>query len=670
MLVDNQIMPQPYRYELTDGVTTIEDRPTNYEDFELGLVRDGLTINREITAELRFANAARTFVENAYNLGRPLTLLFYVRQNDWTMLLSKTLTAEFETYTDDLTECGIRFMEGNVQKDLDKNGGIDYDFKVPYKKNGALDTDARILDYTGIYRDRTNRLSITNGNTYTVQTDQKNRVAPALHSTSVPSSAYHVSDEYAFIQSTGGTTATIQFKVGNVKIITNKNPIPILVLNRIRNGVTTRLFASKINGEPFEYEGFLKACMFYGTLVGTNLSFAYYLYSDTNEYEVSITDGQTDDIYIMGFESRNVSLLVVSAEDSYFRLVSEEPSTFVDYQIPVVSYEWILTKILEKISPTATLTYNLVNTTDVRMLASGSCLYQSESPVITANFEDVMKALKVEYGADYMINGNEVIIDYHSAMFPDVSGGTITPASKPRKSYDDTHVYNSVKVGWETGDGVVNGSLEYNCINTFVLQGNGEKELDLVHPFKGSPYTIEQFMLDKSTDSTESKTSDTDIFVFCCSEFVNQHATLERDGLTSNMPTMAYNAQITPMRLLIANGRYLGVSTYKSSPTVLFTSTDRKSDYQSKFTYESETIYENQSNGIIESRMTDRLFTPEMLEFDTSIGETEVTPAHLGAYKYFTLVGEKNEYSYDIRIKNITLHQTGAKSQQWQTWIK
>ena len=662
MLVDNQIMPQPYRYELTDGVTTIEDRPTNYEDFELGLVRDGLTINREITAELRFANAARTFVENAYNLGRPLTLLFYVRQNDWTMLLSKTLTAEFETYTDDLTECGIRFMEVNVQKDLDKNGGVDYDLTIPYKKNGVIDPEARILDYTGIYRDRSNRLSGTTGAWTPYATNNINKFMPANHSTSVPSSAFLVSDNISKIECIIAGTHIIQFSVGSIKLKTPYTNKPKLVIYRIRSGVPQILTDSV--GAYLSYVG---------TRIGTDFSGSVWydtlLYTETFERTVTI-NAQVGDIYALGFQSSDGYGIVVSAENNYFRLVSNEASTFQNYQIPVVSYEWILTKILEKISPTATLTYNLVNTTDVRMLASGSCLYQSESPVITANFEDVMKALKVEYGADYMINGNEVIIDYNGAMFPDVSGGTITPASKPRKSYDDTHVYNSVKVGWETDNDVINGSLEYNCINTFVLQGNGDKELDLVHPFKGSPYTIEQFMLDKSTDSTESKTSDTDIFVFCCSEFINQHATLERDGLTSNMPTMAYNVQLTPMRLLIANGRYLGVSTYKSSPTVLFTSTDRKSDYQSKFTYESETIYENQSNGVIESRMTDRLFTPEMLEFDTSISETEVTPAHLGAYKYFTLVGEKNEYSYDIRIKNITLHQTGAKSQQWQTWIK
>ena len=93
--------------------------------------------------------------------------------------------------------------------------------------------------------------------------------------------------------------------------------------------------------------------------------------------------------------------------------------------------------------------------------------------------------------------------------------------------------------------------------------------------------------------------------------------------------------------MLIANGKYLGISTWGIPNQVEFTSTEIKADYHSKFSYESEIIYENDTNGILESEMAQRLFTPDTLEFDTSIEEVEVTPSHIGAYKYFTIVGKK-----------------------------
>ena len=52
-------MPPPYRYILWDGVTQLETVPVNKEEYELGLVRDGLTLNREITAELKFCGASK-----------------------------------------------------------------------------------------------------------------------------------------------------------------------------------------------------------------------------------------------------------------------------------------------------------------------------------------------------------------------------------------------------------------------------------------------------------------------------------------------------------------------------------------------------------------------------------------------------------------------------------
>lgn len=679
-LTDLGIMPPPYRYILWDGVTQLETVPVNKEEYELGLVRDGLTLNREITAELKFCGAARDYILDVRLGNRELVLCLYNRTSSWEMALKSLVMADFESFTDDMISVSLSFTENSVQKDLTNNSSIDYDIPIPYRLDGVIDSEAKILKYRGINRDRTNRLSCSFGSWQQLPSTSLYKTLPSFRTTSIPSTKFTFNENFMQATCTTAGEVNIAFKVGVIKTKVGFASSPILCVGRSRAGKVT-ILTDVSNPEvprPCEFMPSPLGIEYVSTLDWRSL----YLYTWLSE--VSIVDtAEVGDIYFMAFKSSDWKGEVLTARDCYFKVTAIEESTFVNYEIPVISYQSLITKILAKISPLATLTYNLpdvsqdLNTENrVSMLGSSTALYRSYSPVITANFDNLMKALKCEYGADYIVNGNEVIIDYQSTLFPNEAGITITPTSRPVRTYDPTHVYNSVKVGWESDTNVVNGTLEYNCTNTFKIQGKGDKMLELIHPFKGSPYTIEQFLIDKKSDSTEVKQSDTDIFVFVCQPFktelgaATQYSILQRGTLTSNLPLNAYNVQLTPSRMLIANGKYLGISTWGIPNQVEFTSTEIKADYHSKFSYESEIIYENDTNGILESEMAQRLFTPDTLEFDTSIEEVEVTPSHIGAYKYFTIVGKNNEYSYNIRIKDITLRQTGKASQQWVTWIK
>jgi len=406
----------------------------------------------------------------------------------------------------------------------------------------------------------------------------------------------------------------------------------------------------------------------------------------TYDYNVDISlIGKTfiegDQLALILNTSRS-SIHTFEAVDTYLEIESFESTVFVDRPIQVCTHEWLLQRILDKIVPSGyTFVWNLPASTAYNnskpfapCLASSSSLAQSTAPVITCNFEKLMMSLRCLYGAGYKIEGSIITIDYPDNFYTDVKAFDVIPINGVKESNDNTNVYNRIVVGYETDADVPNGVFDFNCKNTFTIQ-NGlteEKELNLVHPFKGSCYTIEKFMKDKAADSTVNKTSDNELFIFAVHPFLTNTTTLYRTNI-SGFDSTVYNVPISPMRLLMANARFIGVSLYPSlTPSLTFTSTERNANvtFQCQ-NFEALPITENDGTGLyITSLLSNPLFLPKSLDFQTGIRLWDMDIINASLYKYLELVDKNTNKVYKVWINDLSLRMTQVNSQDFSGIIK
>jgi hypothetical protein len=86
---------------------------------------------------------------------------------------------------------------------------------------------------------------------------------------------------------------------------------------------------------------------------------------------------------------------------------------------------------------------------------------------------------------------------------------------------DMKHIYNSVEVGWnpESND-KINGSFEVLAKNNFQIQADNveDKRLSLIHPYIGSPYSIENYIKETLKEPTTDNKADNRITVLACDD--------------------------------------------------------------------------------------------------------------------------------------------------------
>jgi len=639
-----------------------EATPNNWRDVEMGIARNGVEfgVNREITSEFTFSRNAAEIIRNLstqYGMKAVCALRFEKRKDDWTYADFNTFKLDFSTISNEGRNTSIRCLENSVRKQIDDNKSTPYDLVLPKDL---------ILDYVGVSKDRTNKLSARNGDTD--KYSSSNYFIPSNRTQIAPSDLFTISSKSMNATCKVANTASIELKIGSVYVGTNytSENCRLQIVKIKTNGSAEVLTSTSGVYCSFEKTGFG------GTINGIN--YAYTARFDLNAtYNFTTAFLANEKLAFWWTRGGSSSTFAVcQATGTTLRIITTEASIFQNVQIPIVTYKWAVEQILAKIAPTASLTYNLPVLTSskgfVTVLTSSTGLQKADAPVITLKFTDLMKALQCEYGADYDVTGSVVRIDYPETFFTATKACDVIPINGVKTEIDTTHVYNKVRVGYETDENAVNGTLEVNCINTFTIESGltEEKELDLVHPFKGSMYTIEQFMSDKSDDSTKTKTSDNDIFVFAVGNFTTT-ATLYRTYITQgNLPAMAYNLPISPMRLLMANGKYLGVS-YTS---IIFSSTGRKADYNCQFPWESTMTYENAMNSSLAILMASPLFLAQKISFETAIRIQDLAFINANLYNYYELVDNNAGKTYKMWIKDITLRLTAVNAQSWVGMIK
>ena len=642
--------PKPNKFILsfTENIygTTYECEPDNWADIEMGLSRKGLGVIGEITNEFVFSGIAGKIIKLIFETDKILTMDFYKRQNDMSYLLFHTYTTNFTEYSWD-GKAHITFSDNQYFQDLENNKGTDYTFTVP---------DTLKMLYSGVSSYRTNtikaieaEMSLFTGSVLRILKGARIQSDYTLYHEFNPSG---YSDSF-IIRCIRAKTSDVKTKLGSIsfRLLGTPSPTSQVRLYKI-SGVTATVIRAWDSTNSVYDDGY------------TVLYF-----SDGEEYTDTVSM-LADDYLVLALYNTVANTGSIYEGSSTMSLITFEESNFQDLQVNAVTHEWLLGAILDKINPNIELTYNLPKNSDspafTTLLVSATSLTRQTAQTITCSFENIMKSLRCIYGADYKFLGQSLTVDYPYTFFSGTKAMDVIPINEPVFSANNEHVYNKVTVGWDTDDDIDSGSLEFNCKNVFSLNTKRTNELELIHPFKGSMYTIEQYLRDKQTNSSKTDNKDTDIFIFAVSHYTTV-AELYRDFTSVDIPTTAFNVPLSPMRMLIANAAYLGISTYDITPQAIFLSTDRKADITTQCGYEADIIEEN--NGVSTTplglAMATPLFLPIDVELKTPIKLWTLADINDNLYNYFEYIDLKTKLTHKFYINDISLRLTKVNSQSW-----
>ena len=644
------------------GVKTfrsVTSTPRNWEEFEVALSRE-IAINKEITTELEFFADAAALLESAFNNGGSVTLTLERLDNNWEYTDIRYFKADFSTFSKSGAIVSVGFTEASVRQLIEDNKGTKYDIDVPstYK-----------LSYSGMQNNRTNSLRSESG--VCEQLSFSNWLVKGVKDRTELSDTVLFPKKSFYLKFLKEDDLYIQLKIGKLTAKWG-----------VLTGGTLMLAHCRPSGSGFNVISVIK------TFHGVDAT-AHTIFTDYNSHDIFYSskrwgiDGQVvasgvsiyeNDFLCLFFNTDRGANVSMEGDETTLSLLSYESSVFQDYIFPVVRPNYIIGELMKKICGTSPLIdYNLDESTWLPVFASSSCITRQLEPKISVSFEDVMKFLNCVYSCAYDLTENTLKIDYSSSFFSSSKALDLQPIGRIDLKYDNEHVYNKVEVGFETDTDTENGTDDFLCKNIFeITKGDGET-LDLVSPFKGSPYTIEQFIKDKSKSSSTKKESDDEVFVFCVNPFDfsptgTPPTTLYR-GQTG-VYSSYYNVPFSPMRMLIANSRYIGVSLWNRTKKLIFASTDGKTA-SSKLPYEDLWINEaDGENALLLAGLQNPLFKPLSVEFDTNIDLWTQEEISDYLYKYFTVNDKKSGSSYDIYINDISLPLTKRSKQNWNALLK
>ena len=123
----------------------------------------------------------------------------------------------------------------------------------------------------------------------------------------------------------------------------------------------------------------------------------------------------------------------------------------------------------------------------------------------------------------------------------------------------------------------------------------------------------------------------------------------------------AYNVPLTPKRIINQHLSYIGISNYKNTLPIIFTSTSLDADMISKMSWESANVIEK---GDIITDDESIVFKPITITFDTAIDYDTLTSIKEDKYKYFEIIEKGVTYTgwIDVVAFNIGKNQ----KQQWK----
>lgn len=651
--------------------------PINWKELEVLLSREHHAVDQEVTTEIMCTGVAADDITHAF--GSSVTLRVETLANDWTYDASYwEFKADFNTYKVEGSVVSIGFTENSIKDLIEKNKGTKYDLPVP---------STFTMEYSGVTLDKTNTITSVKNSagifSFLRKISPSNWIVNGVKSQTERSGSWVFTDYTGFHgRSLKTNQPTLTFFLGEIQFYLSSN----------YDSIRLNLLHCRPLGTGFQVRTTLLS-LTHSSRIGT----LRYVFQDFNTYtfenngsawtrngvSIPLPEGVPNATLIEG----DFVMLVVTAggQERVFQAEYDETLTtlsfeshdispFTDYPVHVMPMEVAISALLNKMTgATPALTYNLPEYRDnndwIPVLSSGSALQNAPNAMISVSFDDVMQFLRCAYGASYDVTATTVTIDYIAELYYGTKAIDVIPVNNVVIKRDTEHVFNKVEAGWETDDEVENGQFEPLCKNVFSISSDVEdKTFDLLSPFKGSPYTVEQYMRDKALESSKTKQQDNDVFVFCVEPFIGVNTTeLYRD----HEPTSTlFNIPLTPMRMLIANSRYLGVSLYGRPKRLVFVSTDRTASGTYKVGDGANIREDDGLNTELCAGLNAPLFRPEMIELKTCLKTPNKAAIDAMRNKYLSAIDEKSGKTYDFYINDVSLPLTSNNVQDWVGLIR
>lgn len=646
------MIPKPYKYVLNYGVSTLEFEPSNWQDMELGLKREGHTLNREFSIDMTMYGDASTALQTLYEANGSTSVAsvsIYKRNNSMVMVLFKTMLINFTSYTLKRGVVSVNLIENNLRKSIDDKKAVSYDILLP---------ETNICKYTGVSKIRTNKLMPTQGNLWNYSNYK--RVLPGTRQSGY-SSNISFNDpsgspyEKMFFRALATHTVTLEYCLGSLWVYQNT-----------ASGTVPRTGKMKLIKVSGSTETVIRE---WTPTIETTASGLgsyrneYFEYPTTYTANIQLIAG---DLVMLIFAPQDwagitFTMTIPDLVDSpsFMKTTDVSVSIFNDYRVKTISCKYALEQLLLKMGLTATVDYNLLDTHFIPMLTSIQGLAQVEAGTVSLKFEEVIKALECWYGATVDYSDTQVIIDYQAESYKDELEANIPLINDFELKDDSTHVYGSIRVGYKTDDSSVeNGQQEALCLNTFSLANNSKSELDLACPFKASPYTIEKILEDLDASSDTTTTADGDVFVLCCVPFTTTESILYKSYGYTNMPATYYNVPISPARILKANERYIAVGCKEGAIIPILSSTERFSGARVTLGYESVPVVELTPDLVLDTP----LFNPVTLDFQTCIQIETMDSIKSNKYYTFTDKNTNKVYKGFVNIISLQLGKVESES--------
>ena len=371
-------------------------------------------------------------------------------------------------------------------------------------------------------------------------------------------------------------------------------------------------------------------------------------------------------------------VFITNDPKQYIDVKDFSASPYVNYHFEVVSYEWLIRALIEKIyldyhgtSVIPILNFDL-DTNVADMLTSGDGIRKLQDAKIKTSVNDVLKNLRKLYCTSEIKYYDTLVVKSMDDVYLNSEIKEIIPVSNIQIQSDTKYVYNLINVGCNfsvSSQDKFNGKLEPLNKQNFTIKTQNiteKKELDLVLYFVVAPTAIEEYLSTLKSKSTTASSSDNNIFMFACNKAASNNIySLYKDYEIISLKLdheSVYNLPYSPMRIFLNNIKLIGVSSYKNIQDAIFQSSDFNSDMIVRMGYEASPIYEG-----INVPLSEYYFAPinvvadVAMEYDNSNGTN--TLQGIGSPIRYEIYDTK----HDIRVTgfstDVTINVTENKKQ-------
>lgn len=713
-----------YKYTLQYGAETLDCEPVNWADFQVAVSREDHTLKRDFTTDLTFSGRASTLLQEAYNAtskGSIVTLLVErLNTADWSYIAFRTLRANFIGFSIEKGLSTLSFYEDTLRLSIENLKDIEYTLDVP---------QTRTIRYNGMDKVRNNTLSLINGECASIGTTTKRYVAQCTHQS-------EYSNSVTFLRPDGLERGTTRFEALRDCSITLKVHLGIMAMRCYipyggSNYTGGKMQVVKLRNGTFSIIDSFSATSYYAEKGGVRDTFDY----PERTYNLSLLDG--DEVFLAYLPFLGATSVVATGIDTLntFMIVTDvSDSPYQDYRVTALTPYEVCSGILTKMGISATVTMPTINNFwDIYLTGKESLAQKSDAKLVTTWSDIIEFMYMLGYAVDY--TDTSVVFSLITDNYQNIEADEVDILNGFSTTDDDTHVFSSVVVGYDTSDAdIEEGEKDIMCKNTFTLNKNVDKKLEITTKYKASPYTIESAIKSAREDSSKTKSTDSDIFVFVVKKddyeisytseantyisnvlmletlsgyttynvtldpnykytisgfldagkihllyvrngegiayegvlndttfvdyellveadyvyivnkdtvpfvinAIRKDAELYRERTSTTITETNYNEPITPMRILIRHGNYLGVSFVGMSTNMVFESTERSSDATIQLPYETEPLNENEAtSSVLQSALNSPLFLPVIFRFKSAYNLQSMSDLFVNKYYKF-----------------------------------